>query len=149
MARLENATYDKIVTHMKCRLQINVLDERDDRHTSPNNVYRSKILQPGSGFLSSSIDPSSTSNYGKKLRQVKDDCRRLKRNERQTVKKQYPKTRTSYKTNHPARRCWNGACAQLKTKNLNLEVSKTDDASTSPTDARSKPTNSILNNPEN
>ena len=44
--------------------------------------------------------------------------------------------------------CWKGAGAHLKPKNLKLEVSKTDEASTSHNDATNKQTTSILKNPK-
>ena len=80
MARLENATYAEIVTHLERELELNGLEEGDDipvltMSTAP------KATRPGTGLLSSRIDPNITCNYCKKHGHVKDDCRKLKRKE--------------------------------------------------------------------
>ena len=51
-------------------------------------------------------------------------------------------------TTHPAERCWRGAGAHLKPKNLKLEATDTNDTSTSQSDANTKPTTSIMKNPK-
>ena len=58
-------------------------------------------------------------------------------------KKEYPNCPTCEKTNHPAELCWKGVVAHLKTKNLRLEDSKTDEASTRHSDANNKQTTSL------
>ena len=61
-------------------------------------------------------------------------------------KKSIQSARLVEKTNHPAERCWKGAGAHLKPKNLKIEDSKTDEASTSHNDATNIQTTSILKN---
>ena len=150
MARLENATYKEIVTH----LELNGLEEGDDIPV-PTMSTAPTATRSGTGLLSSGIDPGTTYNYCKKPGHVKDDCRKLKRkeeqkrNDGQTTKKEYPKCPTCDKTNHPAERCWKGAGAHLKPKHLKLVNSKTQETTTSPDDSSNKPTTSILKNPKN
>ena len=118
MARLENATYEEIVTHLERVLELNGLEEGDDIHV-PTMSTAPTATRPGTGLLSSGIDPNITCNYCKKPGHVKDDCRKLKRKEEQKrnggqdTKKEYPKCPTCDKTNHPAERCWKGAGAHL------------------------------------
>ena len=110
--------------------------------------------RPGTGLLSSGIDPKFTCNSCKKPGHVKDDCRKLKRkeeqrrNDGQDTKKEYPKCPTCDKTNHPAERCWKGAGAHLKPKNLELEATNVADTSTSQEDAKNKQTTSIPKEPK-
>ena len=155
MARLENATYEEIVTHLERELELNGLEEGDDIHV-PTMSTAPTATRPGTGLLSSGIDPNITCNYCKKPGHVKDDCRKLKRkeeqrrNEGQDTKKEYPKCPTRDKTNHPAERCWKGAGAHLKPKNLKLDNSKTEETTKSQDDSsNTKRTTSILKNPKN
>ena len=111
MARLENATYEEIVTHLERELELNGLEEGDDIPV-PTMSTAPTATRPGTGLLSSGIDyfPNITCNYCKKPGHVKDECRNLKRNEEQRrnegqdTKKEYPKCPTCDKTNHPAER---------------------------------------------
>ena len=158
MARLENATYEEIVTHLERELELNGLEEGDDIHV-PTMSTAPTATRPGTGLLSSGIDPNITCNYCKKPGHVKDDCRKLKRKEEQKrnggqdTKKEYPKCPICDKTNHPAERCWKGAGAHLKPKNLKLDNSKmrrkTEETPMSQDDSNNKPTTSILKNPKN
>ena len=154
MARLENATYEEIVTHLERELELNGLEEGDDIPV-PTMSTAPTATRPGTGLLSSGIDPNITCNYCKKSVHVKDDCRKLKRkeeqrrNEGQDTKEEYPKCPTCDKTNHPAERCWKGAGAHLKPKNLKLADTTAADSSTSQEDANNKQTTSILKNPKN
>ena len=155
MARLENAAYEEIVTHLERELELNGLEEGDDIHV-PTMSTAPTATRPGTGLLSSGIDPNITCNYCKKPGHVKDDCRKLKRkeeqrrNEGQDTKKEYPKCPTCDKTNHPAERCWKGAGAHLKPKNLKLDNSKTEETTKSQDDSsNTKPTTSILKNSKN
>ena len=154
MARLENATYEEIVTHLERELELNGLEEGDDIPV-PTMSTAPTATRPGTGLLSSGIDPNITCNYCKKPGHVKDDCRKLKRKEEQRrneghdTKKEYPKCPTCDKTNHPAERCWKGAGAHLKPKNLKLEDTTVTDTSTSQEDTKNKQTTSILKNPKN
>ena len=155
MARLENAAYEEIVTHLERELELNGLEEGDDIHV-PTMSTAPTATRPGTGLLSSGIDPNITCNYCKKPGHVKDDCRKLKRKEEQRrnkgqdTKKEYPKCPTCDKTNHPAERCWKGAGAHLKPKNLKLDNSKTEETTKSQDDSsNTKPTTSILKNSKN
>ena len=155
MARLENATYEEIVTHLERELELNGLEEGDDIHV-PTMSTAPIATRPGTGLLSSGIDPNITCNYCKKPGHVKDDYRKLKRkeeqrrNEGQDTKKEYPKCPTCDKTNHLAERCWKGAGAHLKLKNLKLDNSKPGETTMSQDDSNNnKPTTSFLKNPKN
>ena len=154
MARLENATYEEIVTHLERELELNGLEEGDDIHV-PTMSTAPTATRPGTGLLSSGIDPNITCNYCKKPGHVKDDCRKLKRKEEQKrnggqdTKEEYPKCPTCDKTNHPAERCWKGSGAHLKPKNLKLDNSKTEETPMSRDDSNNKPTTSILKNSKN
>ena len=62
MARLENATYEEIFTHLEREFELNGLEEGDDvpvatMSTAPTATRR------GTGLLSSGIDPNVTCNY--------------------------------------------------------------------------------------
>ena len=52
-------------------------------------------------------------------------------------------------TSFPAERCWKGAGAHLKLKNLKLEDTAGADKSTSQEDTKNKQPSSILKNPKN
>ena len=78
MARLENATYEEIVTHLERELELNGLEEGDDIPV-PTMSTAPTATRPGTGLLSSGIDPGITCNYCKKPGHTKDDCRKLKR----------------------------------------------------------------------
>ena len=96
MARLENANIEEIVKHLERELQLNGLEEGNDIHV-PTMSTAPTVTRPGTGILSSGIDPNFTCNYCKKPGHVKDDCRKPKRkeeqrrNEGQDTKKEYPK----------------------------------------------------------
>ena len=154
MARLENATYEKTVTHFERELELNGLEEGDDNHV-PTMSTTPTVTRPGTGLLSSGIDPNITCNYCKTPGHVKDDCRKLKRKEEQRrndgrdTKKEYPKSPTCDKTNHPAERCWKGAGAHLKPKNLKLDKATSEETTLSQNDSNNnKPTTSIHRNPK-
>ena len=153
MARLENATYEEIVTHLERELELNGLEKGDDIPV-PTMFTAPTAKRPGTGLLSSGIDPNVTCNHCMKPGHVKDDCRKLKRkeeqrrNEGQDTKKEYPKCPNCDKTNHTAE-CWKGAGAHLKPKNLKLEDTTVTDTSTSQEDTKNKQTTSILKNPKN
>ena len=154
MARLENASYEEIVTHLERELELNGLEGGDDI-TVPTMSTAPTATRPGTGLLSSGIDPNITFNYCKQPGHVKDECRKLKRkeeqrrNDGQDTKKEYPKCPTCDKTNHPAERCWKGAGAHLKPKNLKMEDAKQDNAPPSQSETNNKQTTSILKNPKN
>ena len=154
MARLENATFEEIVRHLERGLELNGLEEGDDIHV-PTMSTAPTATRPGTGLLSSGIDPNVTCNYCKKPGHVKDDCRKLKRKEEQKrnggqdTKKEYPKCPTCDKTNHPGERCWKGAGAHLKPKNLKFDNSKTEETTMGQDETNNKPTTSILKNPKN
>ena len=80
MAKLENATYDEIVTHLERELQLIGLEEGDGipvptMFTAPTATRQNNCL------FSSGIDPMTTGIYCKKPGHTKDDCRKLKRKE--------------------------------------------------------------------
>ena len=147
MARLENVTYEEIVTHLEREVELNGLEEGDDIPISTMSTAPT-AKRPGTGLISSAIDPNVTCIYYKKPGRVKDECRKLKRKEeqrrngRQVTKKEYPKCQTCDKTNHLAEQCWKGAGAHLKPKNFKLEDTTVADTSTSPEDAKNKQTTS-------
>ena len=151
MARLENATYEEIVTQLERELELNGLEEGDDIPV-PTMSTAPTTKRPGTGLLSSGIDPNVTCNYCKK---PGHECRKLerkeaqRRNDGQDTKKEYPKCPTCDKTNHPAERCWKGTGAHLKPKNPKMEDTKVTDTSTSQEDTPNKQTTSILKNPKN
>ena len=66
MARLENATYEEIVTHLERELELKGLEEGDDIHVPTMSTAPTATL-PGTGLLSSGIDPATTCNYCKNL----------------------------------------------------------------------------------
>ena len=74
MARLENATYEEIVTHLERELELNGLEEGDDIPV-PTMSTAPTATRPETGLLSSGIDPNVTCNYCKKPGHVKNDCR--------------------------------------------------------------------------
>ena len=82
MARLENASYEEIVTHLERELELNGLEGGDDIPV-PKMSTALTATRPGTGLLSSGIDLNVTCNYCKIPGYVKDDCRKLKRKEEQ------------------------------------------------------------------
>ena len=73
MARLENASYKEIVTHLERELELIGLEGVDDIPV-PTMSTAPTATQPGTGLLSTGIDPNTTCNYCKKPRHVTDDC---------------------------------------------------------------------------
>ena len=67
MTRLKNATYEEIVTHLERELELNGLEEGDDIPV-PTFSTAPTATRPGTGLLSSGIDPNITCNYCKKNR---------------------------------------------------------------------------------
>ena len=92
-------------------------------------------------FFSLTLTQGLLATIAKNPGHTKDECRKLKRkeeqkcNDGQNTKKEYPNCPTCEKSNHPAELCWKGVVAHLKPKNLRLEDSKTDEASTRHNDA--------------
>ena len=152
MARLENATYEEVVTHPEGELELNGFDGVDDIPV-PTMSTAPRATRPGTGLLCSGIDPRITCNYCKKPGHTNDECRKLKWKEEQkhsdgqNTRKEYPKCPTCEKTNNPAERCWKSAGANLKPKILKVEDSTTDVASTSHNESTNKQPTSILKNP--
>ena len=136
MTRLENATYEEIVTHLERELELNGLEAGDDIPV-PTMSTVPTASRPGTGLLFPGIDPNVPCKYCKKLGHVKDDCRKLERkeehrhNDGQDTKKVYLKCPTCDKTNHSVERCLKGAGAHLKRKNLKLEDTTDTETSTS------------------
>ena len=65
MARLENATYEEIVSHLERELELNGFEDWDDIPV-PTMSTAPTATRPGTGLLSSGIDPNITCNYCKK-----------------------------------------------------------------------------------
>ena len=65
MARLENATFQEQVTDLEKELELNRLEEGDDIPV-PTMASAPTATRPGTGLLSSGIDPRITCNYCKK-----------------------------------------------------------------------------------
>ena len=149
MARLENATYEEIVTHLERELELNGLEEGDNIPV-PTMSTAPTATRPGTGLLSSGIDRSITFNYCKKSGHVKDECRKPKRKEEQRHNEGQERiSKMCHKTNHPAKRCWKGAGAHLKRKNLKLGDTTAADTSTSKDDAKNTQPTSFMKNPKN
>ena len=70
MARLENATYEEIVTHLERELELDGLEEGDNIPV-PTMSTAPTATRPGTGLLSSGLDPNVTCNYCKKPGHVK------------------------------------------------------------------------------
>ena len=68
--------------HLERKLEINGLEEGDNIPVPPM-LTAATAARPGTGLLSSGIDPGTTCNYCKKPGHNKDDCRKLKRKEEQ------------------------------------------------------------------
>ena len=126
MARLENATYENIVTHLERELEFNGLEEGDDI-TVPHQQCPLPLQHHDrklAFYLRASIQ-TLLATTAKKPGHVKDDCRKLKRkeeqrrNDGQDTKKEYPKCPTCDKTNHPAERCWKALEPTSSPKTLN------------------------------
>ena len=79
MARLENATYEEIVTHLEKELELTGLEEGDDIRL-PTRSTAPTATRPGTGLLSSGIDPGITCNNCKKPK--KDECRKIMKERR-------------------------------------------------------------------
>ena len=77
MARLENATYEEIVTHLERELELNGLEEGDDIPV-PTMSTAPTATRPGTGLLSSGIDPGITCNYCKKPGHTKTNAVNLR-----------------------------------------------------------------------
>ena len=73
MARLENATYEDIVTHLERENKMNGLEEGDDIPIATMSTAPT-ATRTGAGLISLSIEPGTTYNYCKKSGHVKDDC---------------------------------------------------------------------------
>ena len=106
LARLENVTYEEVVTHLERELELNGLEEGDDIPV-PTMSTAPTATQPGNELLSSGIDPGTTCNSCRKPGHTKDECRKLERKEEQkhndgkNIKKEYPKCPICDKSNHP------------------------------------------------
>ena len=62
MARLENASYEEIVTHLKRRLELNGLEGVDD-FPVPTMSTDPTATRPETSLLSSGIHPNVTCTY--------------------------------------------------------------------------------------
>ena len=80
MARLKNATYDKIDMHLERKFELNELGEGEDVPVSTKSTAPATSC-PGCGLLSSGKDQWTDCNYCKKPGHIKDNCRTLQRKE--------------------------------------------------------------------
>ena len=124
MTRLENASYEEIVTHLELAFFLLALIQL---------------------LLATTAKKSDTS------RTTVENSKERRNNAAMTggIQKEFPKCPICDKTNDPAERCWKGAEGHLKPKNLKLEDTTVADTSTSQEDAKNKQTTSILKNPKN
>ena len=130
MARLENGSYDEIVTLLERELELNALEKSDDlpMASMSSSVAKTKTVS----FTAQMSD--ITCNYCKEKGNMVKDCEKLKKKKekdaqqgKSTQKKNYPQCRTCGKTNHPEERCWQGAGAHLKPKRTRPEDSSDND----------------------
>ena len=98
MDRLENATYEEMVTHLERELELNGLEEGDDIPV-PTMSTAPTATRPGTGLLSSEIDPGITCNYCKKTRSHKGRMSQTKK-ERRTKTQQRPEYQKSVSKVH-------------------------------------------------
>ena len=101
MARLEKATYEEIVAHLERKLELNGLEAGDDIPV-PTMSVTPTATRPGTGLLSSGIDPAITCNYCKnwviqKMNVVNSNRKKDKNAMRASTKKEYPKCPTCEK----------------------------------------------------
>ena len=121
VARVENGSYDEIVARLERELELNALEESDDRPMATMTSSSAKPKTPLSDI---------TCNYCKEKGHMVKDCEKLKKKKekdaqqgKQTQKKTYPECGTCGKKNHPEERCWQGAGAHLKPKRTRSEDS--------------------------
>ena len=144
MARLENGSYDEIVAHLERELELNALEESDDKPITTMTSSSSKPKTPLCTGQTSDI----TCNYCKEKSHMVKNCEKLKNEKercptRQThTKKVCPKCGTCSKTNHPKARCWQGAGAHLKRKRTRPEDSHDNDPESKASKPHYKPTSS-------
>ena len=153
MARLENGTYEEIVTHLERELELNGLEDSDDLPITTMSVSQTSGSK---NLLSQGMETNLECHYCKKPGHLIKDCRKLKKKEElkaqggQTTSSQgkYPPCPTCKKTNHPEERCWKGAGAHLRPKpkqETQSDNSDTSDEMTSTQKQTYKP-QSILKN---
>ena len=124
MARLENRSYDEIVSHLERELEVNALEESDDLPMATMTSSSTKPKTP----LSTGEMSDITCNYCKQKGHMAKDCGKLKKKKEKdaqqgklTQKKTCPECGTCGKKNHPEERCWQGAGAHLKPKRTRSE----------------------------
>ena len=94
MARLENATYEEIVTHLERELELNGLEEGDDIPV-PTMSTAPTTKRPGQGLLSSGIDTGTTCTTAKNLDMSKMNVENSKeRRNKNAMKAKVPKKST-------------------------------------------------------
>ena len=138
IARLENGSYDEIVARLERELELNALEESDDLPMASMTSSTTKAKTVPSNVQMSDI----TCNYCKEKGHMVKDCEKLKKEKtknaqqgKSTQKKVYPKCGSCGKTNHPEKRCWQGAGAHLKPKRTRPE----DPSDNDPDSKASKP----------
>ena len=126
MARLENGTYEEIVSHLERELELNALEESDDlpiatmtsASTSNNNLLSNGI----------NTNKDAQCSYCKATGHFYKSCPKLKKkkeledkNGKKPQRPTYPECPTCGKKNHPVERCWKGAGAHLRPKRTRPE----------------------------
>ena len=151
MARLENGTYEEIVTHLERELELNGLEDSDDLPITTMSVSQTSGQK---NLLSQGMETNLECHYCKKPGHLIKDCRKLKKKEEmkaqggQTTSSQgkYPPCPTCKKTNHPEERCWKGAGAHLRPKPKQETQSDNSDTSDEQTSSKTHKPQSILKN---
>ena len=152
MARLENGTYDEIVTHLERELELNGLEDSDELPITTMSVTQTSGTK---NLLSQGMETNLECHYCKKPGHLIKDCRKLKKKEEMKAQggqatssqSKYPPCQTCKKTNHSTERCWKGAGAHLRPKpkaDVQSDQSDTSDEAT-PVSKPHKP-QSILKN---
>ena len=125
MARLENGSYDEIVTQLERELELNVFEESDDlpMATMTSSASKPKTL-PSTGQMTDITcnyckEKGHLVKYNEKLRKKKKDAQEGK----STQKKIYSACGTCGKKNRPEEKCWQGAGAHVKPKSTRSEDS--------------------------
>ena len=129
MTRLENGTYEEIVSHLERELELNALEESDDLPIATMASSSGKARN----LLSNGIDTNKNNqcSYCKAEDHFWKNCPKLKKKKESEAKdgkkpqrQNYPECPTCSKTNRPAEKCWRGAAAHLRPKRNRQDSSK-------------------------
>ena len=92
MARLENGSYDEIVSHLEREVELNALEEPDDLQMASMTSSTTKTKTVSSNAQMSDI----TCNYCKEKGHMVNDCKKLKQK-----KKRMPNKASQLRKNLP------------------------------------------------